>query len=68
MNYLLILAYGYVVVAALLIYFIARDRKNPNLFFGKNKFLSLAALIILSFGIVSAFYATLVEQIGRAHV
>lgn len=59
--FLLIIAYGYILVAGLLIYFIARDRKKPNLFFNRNKLIGGIFIIIFFVGILTALYATLIE-------
>lgn len=59
--FLLIITYGYVVIAGLMIYFIIRDRKNPDLFFGKYRIFSAAFLAILILGVILAAYSTLIE-------
>ncbi|MDD2758288.1 MAG: metallophosphoesterase [Patescibacteria group bacterium] len=59
--FLLVIVYGYVVVAGLMIFFILRDRRNPKLFFGRFRFLSGLFSAILALGIVLAFYSTLIE-------
>ena len=61
MNFLLIITYGYVAVAAIMIFFIIRDRRKPELFFARHKRLSVLCLAILALGIFLAFYCTLVE-------
>lgn len=45
----------------MIIYFVIRDRKKPNLFFGRFKFLSVLLTTALFFGIILALYATLIE-------
>ncbi|MFA5127777.1 MAG: metallophosphoesterase [Patescibacteria group bacterium] len=61
MNFLLIITYGYVAVAAIMIFFIIRDRRKPELFFARHRRLSVLCLSILVLGIFLAFYSTLVE-------
>jgi len=59
--FLLIIIYGYILVAGLIIHFVIRDRKKPNLFFGRFKFLSALFISVLFFGIILALYSTLIE-------
>lgn len=61
MNFYSIIIYGYLLVAALLVYFIIRDRKNPALFFGKYRRLSSGFIIILFIGALSAIDARFIE-------
>lgn len=60
-NFLLIIIYGYVIVATLLSYFILRDRKKTNLFFGKWRRLGLLIVMTLLFGNTVAIYSTIIE-------
>lgn len=48
-------------MAGLIIFFVIRDQKNPNLIFGRFKFLSALLVFVLFFGIILAFYSTLIE-------
>jgi len=61
--YLLIIIYGYVLVAGLLIFFILRDRRKHNLFFGQHRQLAIFCAAFLIIGIIIAFYSTLIEPI-----
>ncbi|MCX6781531.1 MAG: metallophosphoesterase [Candidatus Magasanikbacteria bacterium] len=58
---LLIIVYGYALVAGLVIWYIFRDRKNPKLFFGRYKFFSGIFIAILAVGILTVIYSTLTE-------
>lgn len=59
--FLLIITYGFVIVAGPVIYFILRDKKNPGLFFERHSYLALTITAILGLGIITAFYSTLAE-------
>ena len=61
MNFYSIVIYGYFVVALLFVYFINRDRKKPELFFGKHKNISLITIAVLILGIAAAVDARFVE-------
>jgi len=59
--FLLIIVYGYILVAAIMTYIILRDWKNPALFFGRNRVLAAIFAVVLFLGIITALYSTLIE-------
>lgn len=59
--YLLTIIYGFILIAGLMAWFIVRDSKNPNLFFGRFKIISVLLLAMLCIGMLTAFYSTLIE-------
>jgi len=59
--YLYTIIYGFILIAALLVFFIIRDRRKPGLFFNRQKKISLLIVILLLFGILTALYSTLIE-------
>lgn len=61
MNFYNIIIYGYFIIAALLIYFVNRDRTKPELFFGKHQKLSWLAIGLLVVGIIAAIDTHFVE-------
>lgn len=61
MNFYSIIINGYLLVAALLVYFVVRDRKNPNIFFGKHRRLSIILIVVLIIGALIAIDARYIE-------
>lgn len=61
MNFLSIIIYEYLIVAALLIYFIQRDCSNKEVFFGKKPRLAWMATIVLALGMIAAIDARFIE-------
>jgi len=59
--FLLIIIYGYILTAGLLIFYICRDLRRPELFFARHKCLSIFCVAILILGILTGLYSTLIE-------
>jgi len=61
MNFFTVIILGYLLIAAILICLIYRDRKNPEIFFGKHKNFALFLVFILTIGIILAVDARFIE-------
>jgi predicted MPP superfamily phosphohydrolase len=59
--FLLIIVYGYILVAAIMIYIILRDRKIPAHYLGRHRRLAAIFAAVLILGIITALYSTLIE-------
>jgi predicted MPP superfamily phosphohydrolase len=60
-NFYLVILYGYVIVALLLLYFFNRDRKNPATRLGRNPWAAYVLIAFLVFGIGCAIDARYIE-------
>ncbi len=61
MNVYLIILYGYVLVAGILIYFFYRDQKSKTVFLGRHRIIAWGCIGILGSGILMAFDARFIE-------
>jgi predicted MPP superfamily phosphohydrolase len=61
MNVYLIILYGYIGLAMLLIYFFYRDQKNKTVFLGRHKIVAWSTICLLGFGIACAIDARFIE-------
>lgn len=61
MNFFLIVLYGYILIAVILIYLFNRDRKNKQTFLGRRTFLAWLLNNLLCLGICLVFYVRFVE-------
>jgi hypothetical protein len=61
MNFFSIIIYGYIIVAAILIYFLFRDQRDKARFFGQYKIVAWLIISILILGIITALYTRFVE-------
>lgn len=61
MNFFLIVIYGYIGLAVLLIFFILRDKRVRGLFFNRHYAFAFFCIATLSLGIITGLYSTLVE-------
>ncbi len=53
--------YGFLGVAALVFYFISRDKKNKKIFWGRRKALARTTLALIGFAWVVIFYGSFIE-------
>ena len=61
MNFYSVIIFSYFIVAFLLLYFINRDRKNKEVFFGRHAKIAWTTIIILILGMILAVYARFIE-------
>lgn len=61
MNHLLIIIYGYILIAIILILIVWRDYHKPNLILNKHKIFAKFTIFILSISIFIALYTNLLE-------
>jgi hypothetical protein len=61
MNFLLVIVYGYIFVAGLVICFIIRDRRKFGLFFNRRPRIASITTAILFFGILIGIYSAMIE-------